>query len=63
MELGIIGLGRMGGNMAERLRRAGHTIVGFDQSPDSGRDADSLADLVSKLTAPRAGGRVLSSPG
>jgi 6-phosphogluconate dehydrogenase len=50
----MIGLGRMGGNMAERLRRAGHTIVGYDQSPDSGRDADSLADLVSKLTAPRA---------
>jgi 6-phosphogluconate dehydrogenase len=50
----MIGLGRMGGNMAERLRKAGHTVVGFDQSPDSGRDADSLADLVSKLTAPRA---------
>jgi 6-phosphogluconate dehydrogenase len=50
----MIGLGRMGGNMAERIRRAGHTIVGFDQSPDSGRDADSLADLVAKLTAPRA---------
>jgi len=50
----MIGLGRMGGNMAERLRRAGHTIVGFDQSPDSGRDVDSLADLVAKLTAPRS---------
>jgi 6-phosphogluconate dehydrogenase len=54
VELGMIGLGRMGGNMAERLRRAGHTIIGYDQSPDSKRDADSLADLVSKLTAPRA---------
>jgi 6-phosphogluconate dehydrogenase len=54
VELGMIGLGRMGGNMAERLRRAGHTVVGFDQSPDSGRDADSLADLVAKLSAPRA---------
>jgi 6-phosphogluconate dehydrogenase len=54
MELGMIGLGRMGGNMAERLRRAGHTIVGYDQSADSHRDADSLADLVSKLSAPRA---------
>ncbi|HEX3825329.1 MAG TPA: decarboxylating 6-phosphogluconate dehydrogenase [Mycobacteriales bacterium] len=54
MELGMIGLGRMGGNMAERLRRAGHTIVGYDQSADSHRDADSLEDLVSKLTAPRA---------
>jgi 6-phosphogluconate dehydrogenase len=54
VELGMIGLGRMGGNMAERLRRADHTIVGFDQSADSHRDADSLEDLVSKLTAPRA---------
>jgi 6-phosphogluconate dehydrogenase len=54
VELGMIGLGRMGGNMAERLRRGGHTVVGYDQSPDSGRDADSLADLVSKLSAPRA---------
>jgi 6-phosphogluconate dehydrogenase len=54
MELGMIGLGRMGGNMAERLRQAGHTIVGYDQSADSHRDADSLADLVSKLSAPRA---------
>ena len=44
----MIGLGRMGGNMAERLRRAGHTIVGFDQSPDSKRDVDSLEDLVAQ---------------
>jgi 6-phosphogluconate dehydrogenase len=54
VQLGMIGLGRMGGNMAERLRRAGHTIVGYDQSADSGRDADSLADLVSKLATPRS---------
>jgi 6-phosphogluconate dehydrogenase len=54
VELGIIGLGRMGGNMAERLRRGGHTIVGFDASASSKRDADSLEDLVSKLSAPRA---------
>jgi 6-phosphogluconate dehydrogenase len=54
VELGIIGLGRMGGNMAERLRRGGHTIVGFDASASSKRDADSLEDLVGKLTAPRA---------
>ncbi|MFP5267881.1 MAG: NAD(P)-binding domain-containing protein, partial [Acidobacteriota bacterium] len=32
MELGLIGLGKMGGNMAERLRRAGHRVVGFDFS-------------------------------
>jgi 6-phosphogluconate dehydrogenase len=54
VELGMIGLGRMGGNMAERLRRGGHTIVGFDQSPESHRDADSLEDLVGKLAKPRA---------
>ncbi len=51
--LGMIGLGRMGGNMAERLRRGGHTVIGYDRSPDSGRDADSLEDLVAKLPAPR----------
>ena len=33
--LGMIGLGRMGGNMAERLRRGGHTVVGYDRAPDS----------------------------
>ena len=54
MELGMIGLGRMGGNMAERIRRAGHTIIGYDQAPDSTRDADSLEDLVARLCAPRA---------
>ncbi|MBV9486862.1 MAG: decarboxylating 6-phosphogluconate dehydrogenase [Frankiaceae bacterium] len=54
MELGMIGLGRMGGNMAERLRKAGHTVIGYDQSADSKRDADSLEDLVGKLSAPRA---------
>ena len=54
MELGMIGLGRMGGNMAERLRRAGHTVVGFDRSPESGRDVDSLDDLVKRLSAPRS---------
>jgi 6-phosphogluconate dehydrogenase len=54
VELGMIGLGRMGGNMAERLRRAGHTVVGYDQSPESKRDADTLEALVKALSAPRA---------
>jgi len=62
MELGIIGLGKMGGNMAERLREAGHKIVGFDFSADAVRklsDAgstgvSSLQDLVKNLSAPRA---------
>ena len=35
MQLGLIGLGKMGGNMAERLRKAGHTIVGFDFSAEA----------------------------
>ncbi len=51
--LGMIGLGRMGGNMAERLRRGGHTVVGFDRSPDSAREVDSLEALVAALEAPR----------
>jgi 6-phosphogluconate dehydrogenase len=54
MELGMIGLGRMGGNMAERLRKAGHTVVGFDQSPTSARDVESLEALVARLEPPRA---------
>ncbi len=53
MQLGIVGLGKMGGNMRERLRRAGHTVLGYDRSPDS-RDVDSLADLVAALDSPRA---------
>ena len=62
MQLGLIGLGKMGGNMAERLRLAGHTVVGYDRSADvvkkfaeSGNvGADSLEDMVSKLKSPRA---------
>ncbi len=51
MELGMIGLGRMGGNMAERLRRGGHTVVGYDRDPKIA-DVASLEDLVGRLTAP-----------
>jgi 6-phosphogluconate dehydrogenase len=46
VDLGMIGLGRMGGNMAERLRKAGHTVIGFDRSPQSKRDVDILAGLL-----------------
>ena len=53
MELGLVGLGRMGGNMRERLRRAGHTVIGYARSPQ-GRDADSLASMVEQLRPPRA---------
>jgi 6-phosphogluconate dehydrogenase len=53
MELGMIGLGRMGGNMAERLRRAGHTVIGYDHDPKIS-DVGSLQELVQRLTTPRA---------
>jgi 6-phosphogluconate dehydrogenase len=62
MQLGLIGLGKMGGFMAERIHNAGHQVVGFDFNPDavsklaaSGNvGSSSLADMVSKLQAPRA---------
>jgi 6-phosphogluconate dehydrogenase len=61
MELGIVGLGRMGANMARRLMRDGHRCVVYDVNPDAvsglaGEGADgaaSLQELASKLTAPR----------
>ncbi|WP_425518045.1 phosphogluconate dehydrogenase (NAD(+)-dependent, decarboxylating) [Polymorphospora rubra] len=53
MQLGLVGLGRMGGNMRERLRTAGHEVVGYDPNPDL-TDVASLAELVEKLAAPRA---------
>jgi 6-phosphogluconate dehydrogenase len=52
VQLGLIGLGKMGGNMRERLRRAGHTVVGYDRNPDV-RDADSIEDMVQKLPSPK----------
>jgi 6-phosphogluconate dehydrogenase len=54
MEIGLIGLGKMGGNMAQRIRNAGHMVVGYDRSESSPRDVSSLEELVGKLTAPRA---------
>jgi 6-phosphogluconate dehydrogenase len=52
MDIGLIGLGKMGGNMRERLRRAGHTVVGYDRNPDVS-DADSLEDMVGQLPSPK----------
>lgn len=49
MQMGLIGLGKMGGNMRERLRRAGHTIVGFDTNPEIS-DASSQQDMIAQLT-------------
>ncbi len=61
MELAIVGLGRMGGNMARRLHRAGHRVVAFNRSPEKTREimAEGLegvftpAEVVATLTAPR----------
>jgi 6-phosphogluconate dehydrogenase len=52
MDIGLIGLGKMGGNMRERLRRGGHTVVGFDRNPDVS-DVGSLEDLVAALPSPK----------
>ncbi|MEU4716150.1 phosphogluconate dehydrogenase (NAD(+)-dependent, decarboxylating) [Micromonospora purpureochromogenes] len=53
MQLGLVGLGRMGGNMRERLRAAGHEVVGFDHNAELS-DVPSLAALAEKLESPRA---------
>ncbi|TCM45741.1 phosphogluconate dehydrogenase (NAD(+)-dependent, decarboxylating) [Kribbella sp. VKM Ac-2568] len=50
MELGLVGLGKMGGNMRERMRAAGLKVVGVDHNA-SISDATDLADMVGKLTA------------
>ena len=61
MQLAMIGLGRMGGNMTERLMRGGHQVVVFDRSPETvqkyvglgATGATDAGDVVSKLAAPR----------
>ena len=52
MQLGLIGLGKMGGNMRERIRAAGHEVIGYDINP-AVSDVRSLAELVKKLEGPR----------
>ncbi len=62
MELGMIGLGRMGGNMAQRLLRSGHKVVAYDPQAEAVQslanegavEATSLANLIEQLTPPRA---------
>jgi 6-phosphogluconate dehydrogenase len=62
MELGIVGLGRMGANMARRLMRDGHKIVAYDVNPEAvaelvgegAEGAASLQDLAAAMTAPRS---------
>ncbi|MFE9956312.1 phosphogluconate dehydrogenase (NAD(+)-dependent, decarboxylating) [Micromonospora sp. NPDC005299] len=53
MQLGLVGLGRMGGNMRERLRAAGHEVVGYDRNAELS-DVASLTELAEKLESPRA---------
>jgi 6-phosphogluconate dehydrogenase len=59
MQIGIVGLGRMGANIGRRLMSRGHTIVGFDADPkavkalEGASAAASLEDVVSRLSAPR----------
>jgi 6-phosphogluconate dehydrogenase len=52
MHIGLVGLGKMGGNMRERLRGGGHTVVGFDHNPEIS-DADSLAGMIDALPSPK----------
>ncbi|QZY29162.1 phosphogluconate dehydrogenase (NAD(+)-dependent, decarboxylating) [Nocardioides coralli] len=51
MDIGLIGLGKMGGNMRTRLQRAGHTVVGYDRDPELA-DVGSLEELVEALPKP-----------
>ncbi len=61
MQLGMIGLGKMGGNMTERLMRDGHKVVVYDRSPEAiahyvgigAQASKDAADMVAALSAPR----------
>lgn len=52
MQLGLVGIGRMGGSMRERLRGTGHEVIGYDHDPDVS-DVGGLAGLVDRLARPR----------
>ena len=71
MQLGMIGLGRMGANMVRRLMKAGHECVVYDRSAEAvaqlagegATGASSVADLVAKLKGPLAVWLILPSAG
>ncbi|MCX6395078.1 MAG: decarboxylating 6-phosphogluconate dehydrogenase [Propionibacteriales bacterium] len=52
MHLGLVGLGKMGGNMRTRLRNGGHTVVGYDRNQEIS-DSTSLEDMVAQLPSPK----------
>jgi 6-phosphogluconate dehydrogenase len=58
MHIGLVGLGKMGGNMRTRMRNAGLTVVGYDRNPDLA-DVGSLAEMVEALPGPDGGPRVV----
>jgi 6-phosphogluconate dehydrogenase len=52
MQIGLVGLGKMGGNMRTRIRNAGHEVIGYDRNPDVA-DVSSLEEMVAKLPSPK----------
>jgi 6-phosphogluconate dehydrogenase len=58
MHIGLVGLGKMGGNMRTRMRNAGITVVGYDRNPDLA-DVGGLTELVEALPGPDGGPRVV----
>ena len=55
MQLGLVGLGKMGGNMRERIRRAGHEVVGYDRNKTSPTRARSPTWSSARRAAGRLG--------
>ena len=56
MKIGMVGLGKMGGNMATRIGAAGHEVVGYDPHSDASQ-VGSLGELVERFRIARGGGR------
>ena len=56
MDIGLVGLGKMGGNMRTRLRNAGHTVVGYDRNPEVSDVGQPRGDGRAAARAPRSSG-------